>query len=733
MSPGVGMAGAADLRGDGPPFARGPDPGTVRDGLEEALVFLLEHLGQPMSRAALRARVARAPGPWTVEQAVEALESLGLRCEPRALTGAEAEALHQPALALRRGGGALVITGPQADGGVRLWALGVPDGAFAPSDWAHQLDGPVLVVSAALRPSAGPAAVQRGRYGHWFWGPLGAARGLYAQVALAALLTNVFALAASVFSMIVYDRVMPNNATETLMALLAGVGLVLVGDFAIRTLRGYFIDVAGARADMVIADTLFEQLLEMEMVARRGSTGATAAVMKEFESLREFLTSATLATLIDLPFALGFLVVIALVGGPLVWVPLLAIPVVVLVSAAIQPQLRRLVQSAYEDGQSKHAVVVETLGGIETIKSLGAGSLMRRRWQDAIAHQSAVGLRTRMLSQLAGNTANTASQAVWIGTVAAGFFLIRDGSIGSGAIVACSMLAGRAIAPLAQLAQLGTRLNQALSSYKALNGLMSQPREHGPMAAYVRRDRVEGGIEFRDVSFSYPGQQQGGLDGVSFTIRPGERVALLGRVGSGKTTVARLLLGLYRPERGAVLVDGMDVRQFDPADLRSHVGAVLQDTWLASGTIKQNIALGASAPTDAQILGAAELAGVHDFVAAHPEGYGRVLRERGEGLSGGQRQAIAVARALVGRPAILLLDEPTSAMDTTSERRLIERLRGAFDASTVLVITHRATLLDLVDRVIVLDNGRVVADGPKSDVLRAQAPVRPSTQGSEQP
>jgi ATP-binding cassette subfamily C protein LapB len=708
-----------------PPGNDRPAESPPVDGLEACLLWVLEHVGRPMSRAALRSRVARDPGAWTLDEAVEALESLGIRCHDGRVSAFDVYARGAISLVPTTEGGALVLTGESRGKDEMAFIPG--EGGLRPVSMARleQLRaGPGIALTPPEPLTAEEVGKPRGRYGHWFWGPILAGRSVYAQVAAAALLTNVFALTAAIFSMIVYDRVMPNNAFETLWALLIGVTLVLVGDFAIRTIRGYFLDVAGARADMVMADTVFEQVVEMEMQARKGSTGGLASVLREFDSLRELLTSATLTTLIDIPFALLFIVVIWWVGGPLAWLPIIVAPLVVLVSVVVQPRLRRLVQMGYEEGHNKHAVLVETLGGIETIKTLGAGSMMRRRWQDAVALQSRVGLQSRVIAQIAGNAANLGSQVVWVGTVTMGVFLVANGEIGSGAIVACSMLAGRTVAPLAQLAQLLTRLNQSLASYKALDTVMKAPREHTDNIAYIHRARFEGRIEFRNVKFAYPGQKQGGLDGVSFTIARGERVAILGRLGSGKTTVAKLILGLYQPQEGSILIDGIDVRQVDPADLRRSIGAVMQDVWLLSGSLKQNIALGADDPTDEQLMEAARISGVHEFAATHPDGYGMMLRERGEGLSGGQRQAVTIARAIVKNPPLLLLDEPTSSMDTTSERQVIERMKLAFKDSTVVVITHRATLLDLVDRVLVLDGGKVIADGPKATIL---APVMAPT------
>ena len=687
------------------------------------LLSIIAHLDRPMSEAALRSRVADHEDGWDWPRVLDAIESLGFGI--RQLEGggsALREAVEPVLVRLKSGGAAVLLPSSEGDAPLVLW----PVRSMEEEDWPVEslfeaCDGMMVAISPPLRVPKDEEHLPRGRMGHWFWGPLMAAKPMYVQVAIAALLTNIFALTTSIFSMIVYDRVLPNNATDTLLALLVGVSLVLLSDFAIRTLRGYFLDVAGARADAIIADTLFEQVMDIDMSARRGSVGSLANVLKEYESIREFLTSATMTTLIDIPFAIIFLMVIASIGGPLVWVLVVIMPLMVLASVAVQPQLRRLVQTSFEDGQSKHSVLVETLSGLETVKAVGAAGHMRKRWQKAIAHQAQIGLKTRMLSQFAGNAANLGSQVSSVAIVAVGVYLARDGSIGTGAIVACSMLSGRAISPLAQLAQLLTRVNQSLASYKALKDLMAQPREHAPNVTYIPRDRIEGAIELRDVSFRYEGQQSGGLEKVNIKINPGEKVAIIGRVGSGKTTLSKLILGLQKPTEGAVLVDGCDLRQFDKADLRKNFGTVLQEIWLMSGTVRHNIALGAVRPTQKDIMEAAEVAGVHDFLATHPDGYNLKLAERGEGLSGGQRQAISIARALVGKPSVVMMDEPTSAMDVNAERLLIERLKPRIKDATLIVITHKATLMDLCDRVIVMDQGRVVADGPKDKVLNPQA------------
>jgi ATP-binding cassette subfamily C protein LapB len=720
------------------------------DPLKAGLRAILNWLERPVSEAALDSRVAQPAGQaWSLETLTEAADSLGLTASRHDF--ALPDLAPMPCLLWLKDGSVLAVLERVDEAQVRAVLPLVMDrpGRLQLSDLLAQVRGGQAAQALALVPrqaserardgqpamgspeEAGHRAFDAGegaRHGHWFWGPLLRSGGVYGQVALAALLVNVFAIASSIFSMTVYDRVIPNNAMDTLMALLLGVTLIFACDFVIRSLRAYFLDMASARADAAMADALFEQVLDIKMKVRLGSTGNLASVLKEFESVREFLTSATLTAFIDLPFALIFLVVIYLIGGPIVWVPLVAIPVMILAALAVQPKLRALIKESQEGGHHKHAILVETLSGLETIKALGAGASMRRRWQEAVVHQSHVGLQTRMLSQLTGNIANAAQQFTQVLVVTAGAYLVQQGQMGFGAIIACTILAGRAVGPIAQVTQLITRLNQTLESYQALARFMKHEREHRQGQTFLERPHFKGAIEFRDVVFGYPKATRPVLDGVSFRIEPGERVAIVGKIGSGKTTVAKLILGLYTPDSGAVLIDGVDVRQIDPADLRRALGVVLQDAWLMAGTLRQNIALGSEFASDADVLQAASVAGVEDFVREIPEGYGLRIGERGEGLSGGQRQALAIARALVSRPRMLVFDEASSAMDSAAEEAFIARLRAHLSGQTLVMITHKSSVLSLASRLIVLDRGKVVAQGPTDQLLRpgAAAPAAAS-------
>ena len=556
--------------------------------------------------------------------------------------------------------------------------------------------------------------------GDWLWQPLWANRGLFAQAAMAAVLINIFAMATALFSMAVYNKVVPNNATQSMVALVIGVSFVIVFDFVLRTLRGIFVDTAGQNIDRQLGAALFDRLLGMKLADRRGANGAFAGLLREFETLREFFASATVVALVDVPFVLLYVAMIAIIAPPLAIVVLVAVPVIIGVAAGAQPLLGRLSQASLAEGLNKQGVMVETIGGLETVKSSLAGPLLARRWRAAVSHHAAISLRQRCIAAIAINVAASMQTITYVATLTLGVALIAQGQLSMGALVAASMLSGRAVAPLGQVAALLSRLSQTMSSYRALDRVMTTAGEAGDTAP-LRRPRLDGRIAFRDVSFRYPGSTALALDRVSFSIEPGERVAIIGRVGSGKSTIARLILGLFTPENGAIVIDDADVRQLHPDDLRANIGSVLQDVVLLSGSIRDNIALGDPAVDDAMVLRAARLSGAHDFIGQLSGGYDVTLADRGEGLSGGQRQAIAIARALVRRRPMLVFDEPTSAMDTASEKALITRLEAELAGRTMVIVTHRQSMLRLATRVILLDGGRIVAQGPRDDVLQSLA------------
>ncbi len=544
----------------------------------------------------------------------------------------------------------------------------------------------------------------------WFWASLRQSKWTYGQVLIAAAVSNFLGLSTSIFIMVVYDRVVPNQAIESLVALTIGVLIALGFDFLIKTLRANFIDKAGKKADSRMSRLIFDQLMTMNLASKNAKSGALASTVREFESLRDFFTSATLVALVDLPFIFLFIYVIYLIGGPLAYVPLAAVPFVIITGLFVQPFLARISVESMQKGMSKQGVLVETLNGLETIKATGSAGLMKKRFQEATNSQSDLGLRSRMISQFAVNSAVSVQQFAQIAIIFYGVFLIQDGIVSMGALIAVVILAGRTLAPLTQVANALTRVNSSRAAYRTINDLMNKPRDRASIENPISRPKLNGRIEFKNVDFRYPGAPEPTIRDLSFVIEPGQKVAILGKMGSGKSTIARLLAGLYEPDSGSILIDGVDIRQIDPADLRRNVGFMLQETWLFSGTIKENIQMGFVEYSDEDLLRVAKLSGVDEFVRQNPRGYDFDLKERGEGLSGGQRQSINLARALLHSPNMLILDEPTSSMDTATEKMVLDNLTEWMGDRTLLAITHRNSLVRLAHRVLVIDRGILVAD-----------------------
>ena len=559
--------------------------------------------------------------------------------------------------------------------------------------------------------------IPRPRFAPWLMEPMLRNRGTYSKVALAAIFINIFGLITAIFTMTVYDRVVPNNATSSLVALSIGLAIVIIFDFMLRLLRAYFVDIAGADIDKEVGETLFARLLALRLELKKGSTGSLTGLMRELEALRDFFASATLTAVVDLPFIALTLIVVAIIGGKVVLVPLIMIPLVILAGWLTHPAMDRLSARAMGEGLIKQSVLVETIGGLETVKAAGAGPLLAGRWSRALEQHSDSSLRQRLIATIGITIATSAGTISYAGIVIVGVEMIANQHLTMGGLIACSILGGRAIAPLAQISQLLSRMTATRTAYRQLNELMIMPAE-GPAGEALRLQGIKGRIEFRNVSFRYPGATEKALDEMSFVIEPGEHVALLGRVGSGKSTIARLVLGLYPPEDGLVMIDGTDIRQIDPANLRANMGAALQESVLLTGSVRENIVLGRDGMGDEEMIRAAELSGTHSFMGAIANGYDLRLADRGEGLSGGQRQSIAIARALAGRPPLIIFDEPSSAMDSQTETVLIQRLQQELKDRTLLLITHRPPLLALVQRIMLIEKGKVIANGPRDEVLK---------------
>ncbi|MEZ5932311.1 MAG: type I secretion system permease/ATPase [Alphaproteobacteria bacterium] len=694
----------------------------AQDPLLGCLLELTACLQQPRSADALIAGLPIEDGRLTPDLAVRALERAGFAAGLAERRLQDIDDALLPCILFLKGRRACLLLAREGDEAlIALPETGAGEVRKTPEALGAEHAGYVLFAKPKRRIDAPPSARSTADARGWFWGTIVQAWPVYAEVALAALMINLFALASPLFVMNVYDRVVPNQAIETLWALSLGVVIVFVFDFLLRTLRGYFVDTAGKAADVKLASTIFAQVLGIRMAAKPSSSGAFANNLREFETLRDFFTSATLVAVIDLPFILLFVAIVGLIGGPIAIVPAIAIPIVLATGLLVQIPLRQVTRKTFREAAQKHGLLIESINGLETIRASVAEGRTQHLWEDAVDATAASTTKARFFATIGVNVAALAQNLTTVGIVIYGVHRIGEGLLTVGALVACTIIAGRAMAPLAQVAGILTRYHQARAAYHALSDLMALPVERPADRQFLHRTDIKGEIAFNGVSFAYPDHGVRALDSVSFHIEAGERVGLIGRVGSGKTTIEKLLLGLFEPDDGTILVDGTDSRQIDPVDLRRHIGAVLQDVVLFRGSLRDNITLGAGHLGDERVLEAARLAGVDAFAARHPLGYDAEVGERGAHLSGGQRQAVALARALLHDPPILLLDEPTSAMDNSSENRLKRQLEAILPGKTLLLVTHRTSLLSLVDRLIVLDGGKVVADGPKDEVLRALA------------
>jgi len=554
---------------------------------------------------------------------------------------------------------------------------------------------------------------------HWFWDVIYKSWPIYGETLVASLLINLFALASPLFIMNVYDRVVPNHAFETLWVLAIGVSIVFTFDFIMKGLRAYFIDVAGKRSDIILSATIFEKVMGIKMESRPKSVGAFASNLSEFESFRDFLTSATLTTLIDLPFLFIFLSVIYMIGGELAIIPLVVLPLAILGGVAVQKPLKNTINKLFKYSAQKNATLIESLSNLDSIKSSGAEGQIQGKWEHNIGQISRLSLKSRFYSSIAVNFTAFLTQMASICVVIFGVYKISEGDLTTGGLIACTILTGRALTPIGQVASLLTRYHQARASLDTLTKMMSLPVEREPGKKYLHRPSFKGDIEFKNISFSYPDQPIKALDNISFKIKAGERVGFVGRIGSGKSTIEKLMLGMYEAQEGSILIDGSDIRQIDPSDLRRQIGYVPQDISLMFGSVKDNITLGARYSDDASILQAAEISGVTQFVNRHPEGFDMPVGERGASLSGGQRQSVAVARSLLSSPPIFIMDEPSNSMDNSTEAQFKERLSKHLHQQTLILVTHRASLLTLVDRLIVMDGSKIMADGAKDKVLEA--------------
>lgn len=553
----------------------------------------------------------------------------------------------------------------------------------------------------------------------WFWNSVTNLWSAYGEVLIASLLINLFALALPLFTMNVYDRVIPNRIFDTLWVLASGIILVFVFDVIMRVLRSYFIDQASRLVDLQVSANILEQIMGIKMTERPRSVGAFANTVESFASVRDFITSTTVTVLVDLPFSLLFILVIGMIGGRLVLVPLLMLPLVVLFGVALQKPLVEYTKVANRYSAEKEAILFETMSGIETIKAYGAEPVMQNKWEQVTNLAAQVGIRLRFIANMCMFFSIFIQQLSTVLVVIIGVYEITNNELTLGGLIACSILSSRALAPMAQVAALLTRYHQSKSSLNSINKVMMLPLDRPVGRQVLHVPNLKGSIEFKDVSFQFPGMHSPVINNISLTINPGEHVGIIGRIGSGKTTLAKLILGLYTPNDGTIFFDGVDQSQFDMQDLRKHIGYVPQDIVLFHGSLHDNIILGAPNVEDSNILRAIDISGIEEFVKPKVGSYEAYINEGGKNLSGGQRQVIAIARAVLMDPPILVFDEPTNSMDNNTETTIKDKLAPYLENKTFVLMTHRPSLLSLVSRVIIMDNGKIIADGSRDSVLKA--------------
>jgi ATP-binding cassette subfamily C protein LapB len=694
----------------------------AHDPLLECLVTLSRLHGQPRSHDALSVGLPLVNNQLTPSLFARAARRAGLASKITRRPLAKINSALFPVVLLLKDHNACLLVGWEKDGKIArviLPELGEASVTMPLEELEATYTGMAILSHPQFQFDSRAPEVGKLRHRHWFWGAMLENLPVYRDVLMAAALINTFALALPMFTMNVYNRVIPNHAVETLWMLAIGLAIILAADFSLRVMRGYFVDLAGKRVDVTLSTRIMEHVLGTRLEHRPVSVGSFAANLRSFEVVRDFITSATVTALVDLPFAFLFVLVMAWVDWPMMIPPLIGMAIVSGYGFLIQGKMHELAETTYRAGAMRNAGLVESLVGLETVKAIGAEGPMQRKWERSAVYLAKVSAQLRLLAATSINSAMWVQQLVTLAVIVIGVYRIGLAELSMGGLIACSMLSSRAMAPFGQVAGLLTNYHNATTALESLDNVMGKEVERPAEANFVSRPHFRGDIEFKEVSFTYPGSELESLRNISLRIRAGERVGIIGRVGSGKSTLLKLILGLYLPTSGAVRVDGVDIRQLDPAELRRNVGYIPQDGVLFFGSLRENIALAAPAVTDGQLLGAADIGGLSDMINAHPRGFDMLIGERGESLSGGQRQGVAIARGVINEPPIILLDEPTSSMDHSSEELVKAKMRQFCAQRTLLIVTHRTSLLDLVDRLIVMDNGKIVADGPKERVVEA--------------
>lgn len=692
---------------------------TTEDPLLDCLVLLSEHYGNPCSGEALLVGLPLNNAQLTPELFSQAASRIGLVAKLLRKPLETLSPLVLPCILLLNNKKACILREiiPNQDKVIIQLPENGGESEIAISELNNIYTGYAFLVKQQYRGDKSIDVNFIVQKGHWLWSLVKDASPIYRDALLASILINIFVLVSPLFMMNVYDKIVPNLAFESLWVLASGVALVFTFDFILRHMRSYLIDLAGKKIDIIVSSQLFAKVLGIPLAKKGLSVGATAKQIGEFDSIRDMLTSVTLTTLVDLPFAALFLVIIYLVAGDLALIPLCAGILIIGYSLWVQPKLKFAVTEANKYSTIKHAHLIESLTVAEAIKSNVAEGIMQRSWQQMNAHTADWQLKLKKLSNSVAFFATYITQLTTVGVVILGVYRLSTLDISMGGIIAAVMLSGRVVSPMAQLANLLTRSNQTANALTQLDLLMEQDDEFTGKAHLISRHRLKGAIQAENLQFIYPQQKRSTLYPCNFNIKPGEKIAILGKNGSGKTSLAKLLAGLYQPSDGQLRFDGINESQIHPADLRKNIGYMPQDITLIHGTIRDNIMFGHRQVTEHQLLRAVQLSGVAQFCTEDSEGLDKQVGEGGLSLSRGQRQSVALARAILADPPILLMDEPTASMDAITEQQFIQSIQRILPNKTLVMITHKMSLLTLVDRVMVLDKGQIILDGEKAPVL----------------
>jgi ATP-binding cassette subfamily C protein LapB len=647
--------------------------------LLETLLLFAKRYGKEVSMETLTAGLPHPPGQSAPNMlGISQAETLFIRAAHRAgfrstMVQRDLEEvldLHLPVILLLEKGQSCILEALSSD---RKMAKVIHPGPNPLEEWvafdelAKHYTGHLFMLKKEAKTREGATFAWHHRGKHWFWDTLKLSWPIYKDVILASLLVNLFVLATPLFTRNVYDRVIPNNAVETLMVFAVGVLIVYLLDAFIKYFRSRMLEIAAKKSDVIMSSIIFERVMDMHMSQIPRSVGSFASNLKEFDSIRGFLTNATLSVLIDLPFAVIFLLVIWYIGGPIVLVPLTMMLIILGYALFIRKPLQESIESTYEAAARKNGILIEALNNIETIKTHNIAGQIQWRWEESVGEIARKSLRSRLMSATIPTLTGFMVQLNTVLILIVGVYMIRDLELTMGGLIAIMILASRTVAPMGQVAALLTQYSDARTAYENIDRIVNQPTERLSGQKFIHRESFRGKIEFRNVTFTYPGSEVPALKNVSFVIQPGEHVGLIGRIGSGKSTIEKLILKLYDPDEGSILIDDVDIAQIDPARLRQYIGYVGQDIGLFRGTLYENISNRKPGIGDERVLEAARVSGVDEFARRHPMGYSMPIGEQGQGLSGGQRQSIGLARALISDAPIMLLDEPTNALDQLSE------------------------------------------------------------------